>query len=148
MTLYEPEVEIAPGIYLTKKADPATVALAQSAARMEMERKAMEALEANPKAYLEWLGHQAMRLENSLEKLEYSNREMMLADAEDAVFKEAVQENLVVMQRQRLQVVDYKKKMTEISRQLGVCLTASSQGQIAQVSLAHDIPDEEAGMYL
>lgn len=75
---YEEEVELAPGIYLTKRKqnpDPQTTTkpAIQDSSKAQLPHP-REMLKDNPKAYYEWILAEVKRIENSMEKLEYSNR--------------------------------------------------------------------------
>jgi hypothetical protein len=84
MTLgpFENEVELAPGIYLTKK-KPTEEELAK-----EQLQKTLQQLEGDPKAHLEFLKDQILRIEKAVEQLQYSNKAMHEADPSDPVYVE------------------------------------------------------------
>jgi hypothetical protein len=84
MTLgpYESEVELAPGIYLTKK-KPTEEEVAK-----EQLQKTLQQLEGDPKAHLEFLKDQILRTEKAIDQLQYSNKAMHDADPTDPVFVE------------------------------------------------------------
>ena len=158
MTKYEDEVELAPGIFLTKRvADHSstktkeieTEAVKQVSSNLEGKHR--EFLEQHPKEHYEWIKAEIYRIENSLAKLEYSNREMLAVDDTDPDFTEAVKENLIIMERQRIAVHDYKKKARELASTLGVCFQESEEKQFEKPSSEEIIDDLEhsaEGVYL
>lgn len=75
------EVEIAPGIYLTKR----TSELNQMQ-KAQQEQK--QFLESDPKAHYEYLSAQIHITERAINQLEYSNKEMFEHDPNDPVFIE------------------------------------------------------------
>jgi hypothetical protein len=151
MTLqYEDEVQLAPGIYLTKKKEPATIALSQEANRARLEREAMLVLESNPKAHLDWLKQKVQNLENTLRMLHYSNEEILKVDPNlaDEEFKEAIDGNIICIKNQKEKLKEHKKKVFEISKQLGICMAETLQDH--ELDSNHEEPDskEEEGIYL
>jgi hypothetical protein len=151
MTKYDEEIELAPGIYLTKmskKADP--VALEKADETKEAERTHMEFLEQHPKEHFEWIKAQIFRIGNSLEKLEYSNKEMLAVDPTDVDFVEAVNENIVIMERQRKVMDTYKKQAQELAQKLGLCFQDYVAVNVAERGSAADQSEEmeEGGVYL
>jgi hypothetical protein len=115
MTLYEDEVQLAPGIYLTKKKSV-------QEQHHDSLKKTLEQMSDNPKVHLEFLQEQIRRTKKAIEQLDYSNKAMHEADPTDPVYIEAIAENLVIIERQQLFIDDLKAKATQVASVLGVCL--------------------------
>ena len=154
MTRHEGEVELAPGIYLTKRVSNNSSAISTKEVETEgAELKHREYLEQHPKDHYEWIKVQINRIENSLSKLSYSNKEMLAIDAADPDFVEAVEENIIIMEKQRKIVDEYKKKARELAASLGVCFQEleikpfekPSQGMIEE---DEESPEGVEGVYL
>ncbi|KAJ3274210.1 hypothetical protein HDV01_003283 [Terramyces sp. JEL0728] len=75
------EVEIAPGIYLTKRKSELN-----PMQKAQQEQK--QFLESDPKAYYEYLSGQIHITERAINQLEYSNKEMFEHDPNDPDFIE------------------------------------------------------------
>ena len=159
MTQYENEVELAPGIYLTKmKPSSTTTANPQTMSKkgLEMEtvgdaeKKQQQFLEQNPKEHYEWIKAQIHRIQNALSKLEYSNKEMMAVDPHDVDFLEAVKENVEIMQKQKKMVENYKKQAKELAEGLGLCFQEMEQAAFVKPSATVEDQDtlDTEGVYL
>jgi uncharacterized Fe-S cluster-containing protein len=79
---FEDEVELAPGIYLTKRKPSA------KEAQEELLKNTLSQMADNPVGHLEYLKDQIQRLEKAIEQLDYSNKEMHEADPTDPVYVE------------------------------------------------------------
>ncbi|KAJ3319575.1 hypothetical protein HDV06_006223 [Boothiomyces sp. JEL0866] len=109
------EVEIAPGIYLTKRTSELN-----KMQKAQQEQK--QFLESDPKAHYEYLSAQINITERAINQLEYSNKEMFEHDPNDPVFIEAIAENIIVIDRQRVHLQEMEKKKNELAASLGICL--------------------------
>jgi hypothetical protein len=138
--MYDDEVELAPGIYLTKRSTPTVPNDMQ-----EELKKKMEYLEANPKEYIEYLKAEIKRVDGILVKLEYSNKEMLMADPTDKIFIESIAENKVIIQRNQVYVQEMKMKLNKIATSLGICL---QQEYLIQESKDIVVEQVDQGYYL
>jgi hypothetical protein len=157
MTQYENEVELAPGIYLTKmkpssssSANPQTVSSKGLEMNREAEKKQQEFLEQHPKEHYEWIKAQIHRIQNALSKLEYSNKEMLEVDPTDQDFLDAVKENLEIMEKQRQMVENYKKQAKELASTLGLCFQEMEEKAFVKTAGQYqdDLDVEGEGVYL
>ncbi|KAI8902812.1 hypothetical protein BC833DRAFT_571694 [Globomyces pollinis-pini] len=142
--VYPGEIEIAPGIYLTKKADlpkkPTAIA--------EIQKANKEFLQSNPKEYYEYLLNENKSLERSIEMLEFSNKEMFDQDENDPIYIESIAENIIVIERQQAAIVANQKKVKQLASTLGICFQ-----EVVNTNESNDVNGDadmntEDGVYL
>lgn len=109
------EVEIAPGIYLTKR--PAEAAEDR---KRQLHEQAVAALKANPHDYYEYLNQEIATVTRQIELLKYSNQEMQQHSQEDPVFEDAIKENIQILGRNEKRKLDLGQELKILGAQLGI----------------------------
>jgi hypothetical protein len=98
MVKYDDEIELAPGIYLTKAQIPTETSLDN----------------------LNYLKLQIKQTINTLNQLKYSNNEMMNADPNDPIYIDSINENKYFIEKKEKILVDLTNAMEKVSRDLNI----------------------------
>lgn len=137
----EGEEEIAPGIYLTRHKQPKAESVF---------KKTIESLGTNPIENLAFLKDQVRRVANSIDKLEYSNNEL-LKETMEPIIVESIQENIQFIKRQHLFLEQLQEECVKIAKIVGVDLEDlyKPKIQVARQNEPEIIDSEPAeGVYL
>ena len=122
------EVEIAPGIYLSKR--PAD----QAADRTKhLQQQAIAALKSNPHKYYEYLVNEKAAMNRQIELLKYSNQEMRNAES-DPVFESAIKENIAILARNEAKMKDLTLEIKNLGMQLGIPQKLNAKIEIPEPS--------------
>ncbi|KAJ3054713.1 hypothetical protein HK097_001056 [Rhizophlyctis rosea] len=119
---YEDEVELAPGIYLTKRKQPSTPSAPSPSSPAPQPARppslSSTLLSSSPADTAAHLQEEISRLRRSVELLLRSNQELKEADpnGEDHVFVEAITENTAVIARQLVQIRRYEEELATLSQ--------------------------------
>lgn len=71
---------------------------------------------------------------------------MLAADPNDPVFVESIAENIVILERQRAYIQDYKKEAADLAKSLGLCFAEDCQ--IEPEKEEFKVENEDQGLYL
>ncbi|KAJ3034962.1 hypothetical protein HDV00_004503 [Rhizophlyctis rosea] len=142
---FEDEVEIAPGIYLTKYVPkPSTSTTSPQPPPTQPTSLASTLLSSSPAETAAHIQEEITRLRRSVELLLRSNQEMKEADpsSQDPIFVEAITENTAVISRQLYQIRKYEEELQKLGLGAGAggsgrgCGTQAGTGRSSSSSLS------------
>ena len=127
------EVEIAPGIYLTKKPSEQ----AQQRTHLLHEQAVLK-LKQNPNDYYAYLQQELQRVSKQIQVLKYSNNEMQEHLNEDKVFEQSIKENLEILIKVEKRHQDLSLELKVLGAQLGIKQT-DLEPKVQQVEVAEGV---------
>ena len=123
------EIELAPGIFLTKRQAPTNSIVAEQHIA-DPERLFLD--QASPADQLEYLVQKRLELIHSNNMLDQSNKELQLYAAEDVDCQLALEENILVLQRQREKIINYQIQISNVESLVGRCTSQFITTQVLQ----------------